>query len=88
MLALQGASEPGPAFLPGRLGSPVHRDEARDELVRARTHDSADGATVLEPLAGQESHMIVRAAAANALVLVPRGTGKLESGSAVRYLRI
>jgi molybdopterin molybdotransferase len=88
VLALQGAREPGPAFLPGRLGSPVHRDEARDELVRARTHDSADGATVLEALAGQESHMIVRAAAANALVLVPRGTGKLESGSPVRYLRI
>jgi molybdopterin biosynthesis enzyme len=40
----------------------------------------------LEPVAGQESHMIVRAAEADALVLVPRGEGELAAGSAVRYL--
>ena len=39
----------------------------------------ADG-TVLEPLTGQESHMIVRAAGADALVLVPRGEGELAAG--------
>jgi molybdopterin biosynthesis enzyme len=32
--------------------------------------------------------MIARAAAADALVLVPRGEGELESGSTVRYLRL
>jgi molybdopterin biosynthesis enzyme len=41
---------------------------------------------VLEPLAGKESHMIVRAATANALVLVPRGEGELPAGADVRYL--
>jgi molybdopterin biosynthesis enzyme len=41
---------------------------------------------VLDPLAGQESHMIVRAAAADALVLAPRGDGELAEGSLVRYL--
>jgi molybdopterin biosynthesis enzyme len=30
--------------------------------------------------------MIVRAAAANALVLVPRGDGELAAGATVRYL--
>ena len=32
--------------------------------------------------------MIARAAAADALVLVPRGDGELEAGSRVRYLRL
>ena len=87
LLALQGASDPGPAFLPGRLAAPLRRNEHRDELVRARTHVTDDG-IVLEPLTGQESHMIVRSAAASALVLVPRGSGELERDAHVSYVRI
>ena len=87
VLSLQGARDPGPAYLPGRLRSPLRRNDSRDELVRARTRSEVDGVT-LEPLSGQESHMIVRAAAADALVLVPHGTGELEAGAAVSYLRI
>jgi molybdopterin biosynthesis enzyme len=41
---------------------------------------------VLDPLTGQESHMIARAATADALVLVPRGDGELAAGTAVTYL--
>ena len=59
----------------------------RDQLVRARSR-LEDGETVLEPLSGQESHMIARAAAADALVLVRRGerdppqaTGSASCGS-------
>jgi molybdopterin molybdotransferase len=87
LLALQGARDPGPAYLPGRLGTTVRRNEHRDELVRARTRIE-DGAVVLDPLTGQESHMIVRSAAASALVLVRRGTGELSEGAQVSYLRI
>jgi molybdopterin molybdotransferase len=87
LLALQGAAVPGPAYLPGRLGAPLRRNEQRDELVRARTRVERD-AVVLEPLRGQESHMIVRSAAASALVLVPRGVGAVPEGAPVRYLRI
>ena len=87
VLALQGARDPGPLYLPGLLGSPLPRNDARDELVRARTRREAAG-VILEPLSGQESHMIVRAAAADALVLVPHGTGELSRGSAVSYLPI
>jgi molybdopterin biosynthesis enzyme len=65
----------------------VRRNDHRDELVRARTR-SENGAVVLEPLSGQESHMIVRSAAASALVLVPRGTGELAAGAQVSYLQI
>jgi molybdopterin molybdotransferase len=87
LLALQGARDPGPAYLPGLLGAAVERNAHRDELVRARTRID-DGAVVLDPLTGQESHMIVRSAAASALVLVPRGTGALAAGAQVSYLRI
>jgi molybdopterin biosynthesis enzyme len=55
--------------------------------VRARARLDR-GEIVLEPLAGQESHMIAAAAAADALVHVPRGEGELATGAAVRWLRL
>jgi molybdopterin molybdotransferase len=85
LLALQGAAEPGPLFAVGRLGQTVSRNGGRDDLVRARAVAGGDG-VVLQPVSGQESHMIVRAAEANALVLVPRGDGDLSAGATVRYL--
>ena len=87
VLALQGVPEPLPAFDVGRLAAPVRRNPARDELVRARSTRTDDGVE-LEPVSGQDSHMIVRAAAADALVLAPRGEGELEAGSSVRFLRL
>jgi molybdopterin molybdotransferase len=89
VLALQGVADPLPRFEPGTLAAAVRRNPARDELVRARRLASSDGAGVeLFPLAGQESHMIARSAAADALVLLPRGEGELEAGAPVRYLRL
>jgi molybdopterin molybdotransferase len=89
VLALQGVADPLPRFEPGTLAAAVRRNPARDELVRARRLASPDGAAVeLVPLVGQESHMIARSAAADALVLLPRGEGELEAGSPVRYLRL
>jgi molybdopterin molybdotransferase len=85
--ALQGLRDPLPRFEPGLLGSGLRRNPARDELVRARTRVDAN-AIVLEPLSGQESHMIARAAAADALVHVPRGKGELSPGDPVRWLRL
>jgi molybdopterin molybdotransferase len=70
--ALEGERDPGPRFRQALLARSVRRNDARDELVRARWRDGA-----LEALGGQESHMIVRAAGADALVLVPRGEGEL-----------
>jgi molybdopterin molybdotransferase len=88
VLALQGHSDPLPRFEPGRLTAAMKRNSARDQLVRARTQSGDEGAVLLEPLAGQESHMIARAAAADALVLLPRGEGELTAGAPVRYLRL
>jgi len=87
LLALQGASTPGPVFAEGRLAAGVRRNAHRDEFLRARTRASDDG-LVLEPVTGQESHMIVRAATADALVLAPRGEGELAAGETVRYLSL
>jgi molybdopterin molybdotransferase len=81
--ALEGEADPGPRWQEGRLARATRRNRERDELVRARR--TADG---LEPLSGQESHMIVRSAAADALVLVPRGEGVLDAGAPVRWLSL
>jgi molybdopterin molybdotransferase len=85
VLALQGATEPGPVYRIGRLGTEVRRNAQRDEFLRARTRMADDG-VVLEPVTGQESHMIVRAAGADALLFAPRGEGTLAVGERVRYL--
>jgi molybdopterin molybdotransferase len=85
--ALQGLSDPLPRFEPGRLATPLRRNAARDELVRARSRLDRDG-VVLEPLSGQESHMIVHSAAADALVHVPLGDGELAAGATVSWLRL
>ena len=77
----------GPRFAAGRLAAAVRATQHRDDLLRARSRLTDDG-VVLEPVAGQESHMIVRAAEADALVLIPRGSGELAAGSAVRYLAL
>jgi molybdopterin molybdotransferase len=85
--ALQGAAEPGPSWEPGTLAAVARRNPARAELARARSRRDGD-AVVLELLGGQESHMIARAAGADALVLVPAGEGELGAGETVRWLRL
>jgi molybdopterin biosynthesis enzyme len=65
----------------------VRRNTERDEFLRARSRLDGDR-VVLEPVTGQESHMIARAASADALVHVARGEGELAAGSAVRYLTL
>jgi molybdopterin molybdotransferase len=85
--ALQGVLEPLPRFDRGRLAGARRRNPERDELLRARLRRS-EGGPVLEPLSGQESHMIARSAGADALVFVPRGEGELADGASVEYLRL
>ncbi len=87
VLALQGAADPLPHFERGRLTRALEPNPARDELVRARLSSDDEG-PLIEPLPGRESHMIARAAAADALVLVRLGTRELAAGEAVDYLRL
>jgi molybdopterin molybdotransferase len=83
--ALLGLPDPLPAFRLGRLSTPVRRNGRRDELVRAVARSDGDE-TLLEPLPGQESHMIARAGRANALVLVEAGDEEVAAGTAIRFL--
>jgi molybdopterin molybdotransferase len=85
--ALQGIAEPLPRFESGRLGNDLRRNPERDDFLRARTRNDGD-AVVLEPLRGQESHMIASASSADALVHVPRGNGELTAGAVVSWLRL
>jgi len=85
--ALQGVTEPAPSFRLGVLGAPARRQASRDDYQRARIERSGDE-TTLRPVVGQESHMIVRSAPADALVHIPRGEGELPAGSTVRYLEL
>jgi len=85
--ALQGVRDPLPPFADGVLASPLQRNPARDDFVRARARRAGDGTTV-EPIAGQESHMIARAAAANALVHIARGDGEVAAGERIAWLAL
>jgi molybdopterin molybdotransferase len=85
--ALQGGVDPAPRFEVGTLAVAARRNPYRDDFQRARV-EASDAGTVLVPIEGQDSHMIVRAAAADALVHVPRGEGELPAGFAVRYLSL
>jgi molybdopterin molybdotransferase len=87
LLARQGHARPRPRYQSGRLSTSVRRNPHRDEFVRARRLEPADGAR-LEAVTGQESHMIVRAASADALVHVPRGEGEIPADADVRYLAL
>ncbi|MBV8079333.1 MAG: molybdopterin molybdotransferase MoeA, partial [Actinobacteria bacterium] len=86
LLAMQGAADPRPRYLVGRLAAPARRNP-RDSLLRARIRVAGDS-VLLEPVAGQESHMIARAATADALVFVPNGEGELAAGAPVEYLQL
>ena len=87
LLALQGQAEPAGAYESGRIAAALRRNAHRDEFVRARRRVDDDGVTLV-PVSGQESHMIVHAASADALIHAPRGSGEIPPGSFVRYLRL
>ncbi len=87
LLARQGAADPRTRYLAGRTTQPLRRNAQRDEYLRAVARADADG-TWLEPIRGQESHMIGRTAVADSLVHVPQGEGDLPEGSVVRFVLI
>jgi molybdopterin molybdotransferase len=85
--ALLGLPDPEPDYRQGILSVRVRRNPERDEFVRARSRREGDQ-IVLEPIDGQESHMIARAGRADALIAVESGEGELAAGAPVRYLAL
>jgi molybdopterin molybdotransferase len=87
LLARQCAMNALPRYALGYTTAALRGNPARDEFVRARRLVEGSGVR-LEPIAGQESHMIARAALADALMHVPRGESDIAAGSLVRYLSL
>jgi molybdopterin molybdotransferase len=87
LLALQGHPEPEPPFRPGILARDVRPRPERDDYVRARVRWGEQG-PLLEPILGQESHMIAQTTRADAIVHVPRGTDVLPVGARVTFLAL
>lgn len=85
--ALQAAADPLPSYAMGVTAGPLRRNPQRDEFLRAVRRER-DGDVLLEAISGQESHMIARAAVADALVHVPRGESELPAGSLARFLAL
>ncbi len=87
LLALQGHPDPAPPFRPGTLAASIRPRPERDDYVRARVTWSEGGA-LLDPIVGQESHMIVHTTAADAIVHIRRGTETLPPGARVDFLAL
>ena len=85
--ALLGIPEPLPDYRTGILATTVRRNPHRDEYVRATTRRT-EHAVLLEPVPGQESHMIARAGRADALVAIPAGEGEVPAGEEARYISL
>jgi molybdopterin molybdotransferase len=82
---LLGLADPVPSQQLGLLGEAVSRNPRRHEFVRAvARREGAD--VILRPLGAQESHMIARAARANALVSIEPGEGEVRAGERVPFL--
>jgi molybdopterin molybdotransferase len=87
LLERQGLASSDLGFEHGRAATALRQNPQRDEFVRARRRPTDEG-VFLEPVSGQESHMIVRAATADALIHVARGDGEIAAGASVRYLTL
>jgi molybdopterin molybdotransferase len=77
LLAVLSGLEPDTP-VPGTLGAPVARRPARDRILPVCFRDGA-----VTQLGAGASHQLARAATADALVVVPRGTGELPAGATV-----
>jgi molybdopterin molybdotransferase len=85
--AMQAAKDPLPRYALGATDGVIRRNPHRDEFVRATRVDDGDN-VMLRAISGQDSHMIARAAVADALVHVSRGDGEIASGELVRFLAL
>jgi molybdopterin molybdotransferase len=83
--ALLGLPQPLPELRHGVLGASITRNAQREEYVRGVVRRDGD-ATVIDPLAGRESHLIVSAGRADTLVQVEAGTGEMSAGDEIRYI--
>ena len=87
LLALQGSSPDRAAQEVAELGVPVQQDPSREQAIRVRL-ERTDAHTIAIPTGPQGSNLISSLLRADALVMIPAGTGELEVGSRVRLIAL
>ena len=86
--ALEAMTGAEPARRPvARLAAPIARLAERDHAVRCALERGEDGMR-LRPQTAQDSHLIAHAAAADAIALIPAGSGELAVGELVEYVAL
>jgi molybdopterin molybdotransferase len=85
--AMQGDRVPLPMLFPARLRAGIRHKPGRTEFVRATLDADSQGLWVT-PLVNQASGATTTSAWADALAVVPLGSGDLETGALVQVLRV
>jgi molybdopterin molybdotransferase len=87
LLALQGA--PGePARGVARLAVAVPRNPERQQALRVALRTADDGALEARPTGPQGSHIVSSMVGADALALIPAGSGRLPAGTPVATIAL
>jgi molybdopterin molybdotransferase len=84
--ALQGAAPLAAPVPEAELAVPVRRNPGRDQAIRVRL-EHGDGRPRVIPTGAQGSHLFSSLLLADALAVIPAGSGTLEAGSRVRLER-
>ncbi|XWN30582.1 MAG: molybdopterin molybdotransferase MoeA [Devosia sp.] len=84
VLAMQGASNPGPTVLAGTLGAPVGQNGPRRDHMRARIDE--DGR--IAPFSVQDSSMLSVLAKADCLLVREPRESAAEAGTPCRYISL
>lgn len=87
LLALQGASAKANGNEVAELGGHVQRNPAREQAITVRV-ERANGHAIAVPNGRQGSNLISSLLGAEALVMIPAGTGELEAGSRVPLIAL
>jgi molybdopterin molybdotransferase len=87
LLALQGASANGDGTEVAELATHVRRNPAREQAITVRVERDG-GRTIAVPNGRQGSNLISSLLGAEALVMIPAGTGELEAGSQVPLIAL
>lgn len=88
LLAMQGATEPGPKYETAMLARSLKRNPERESYLPAQLTTNDDGELIAFPLKWGGSSDFVAFALTTALIVVPAGTNALEPNSLVRVLRL
>jgi molybdopterin molybdotransferase len=87
LLALQGASPEEGEQEEAELATPVARNPYRQQAITVRL-ERAEGHTIAVPNGPQGSNLISSLLGAEALAMVPAGTGDLEAGARLPLVRL